>query len=487
MSAKPVTNSDIVHFRAVYDRLLGETAKAERDADYDTAAQLNYEIAGLIQSLLSKLAAAQSSPDSVKIDKGTVAWLERESRGRLLRAITEKSLQNVHFGDLAVSVANEKRIEDDLRALNAAPSSKSASGAGSSGFAGDADVEDENDETIDLRESGGLYEITSTENAPGVDDLIGYEDEARQFVTLCYTIEDTSSAAASSGNKKATRAILLYGPPGTGKTTTALAVAKTLDMVYVFGRASNLVSVYAGQTQKNLTKLYRRCRMIARRYKKNVLLLLDEIDGLIKNRAGKQPLSGEEYNRITTFLQILEPNDNVDNSMIVSAFTTNRLENVDAAVVQRCATLFLGYVVKPDDRAKLLAKMFSETLTTPALFPWSALGDQCAQLVPRDLVRISGTLSEMRIRDQTQGRRIDQLADKGSLVVKIRFEKLAPERLREVLLRAEPATPVTDYFTLYNPPRSHDLSWLEYNASRLNVPAIMKTEYERAAGKTTTT
>lgn len=472
-----LTDNDMSMFMTAYRTALKRALDAERNGDYDEASRANFEIASLIQALLTRLAQSNASGGRIVINNDTARKLEREALSRVLRAYSISAMKNIHFGDLAVSVASEKKIEEDLKSV--AASARGAGGGKARDPGDDADIEDENDDSIDVRQSDGLYEIVSTDNAPMPEDLIGYSEQANTFITLCYTV--VTPGGRSAGNARATKAILMYGPPGSGKTTTAQAVARKLGLVYVFGKASNLVSVYAGRTQKNLEKLYRRCRMIAKQTGRNVLLLIDELDGLIKNRTNN--ISGEEYNRITTFLQILEPNNETDNSMIVSAFTTNRISNIDAAVVQRCSTLFLGYISDPGQRTLLLKTMFGG-LVDDSSFPWDTYGRRNAEMVPRDYTRMLSRVEDRRLEKVLRGRRIDEYAranNISSFRIELELPRVTSEEMRAILDTAEPATRYTSYFDLYDPPQTHIVDWLARNRDIAEIPSEMKEEFARRA------
>ncbi|XP_025158802.1 suppressor protein of bem1/bed5 double mutants-like [Harpegnathos saltator] len=136
--------------------------------------------------------------------------------------------------------------------------------------------------------------------------------------------------------------VILYGPSGTGKTAAARAVARSLGSTLAFVNAENLLSAYRLETKKKLRSLYRKMRALVCITGRNVLLLLDAVDGLVKNRSGA--VTSGEYSLLTRFLTILEPNDGTDNYGVFSIFTTNRLSNLDDAFRRRCAAVFMGYV-----------------------------------------------------------------------------------------------------------------------------------------------
>lgn len=115
--------------------------------------------------------------------------------------------------------------------------------------------------------------------------------------------------------------ILLYGPSGTGKSELAKAIAIHLDREAVFTRGSDLYSCMFGSTEANIKEAFRCCSNSER------VLIIDEADQLLMGR----DLSGD-FTRsfVNEILQQLE------SFRGVCILTTNRLEDLDGAVLRRC-------------------------------------------------------------------------------------------------------------------------------------------------------
>lgn len=73
--------------------------------------------------------------------------------------------------------------------------------------------------------------------------------------------------------------ILLYGPPGTGKTYIAKAAAGELDIPFIAIQASDLMSKWVGDAEKNIAELFG----IARSYER-CIVFIDEIEALLPKR-----------------------------------------------------------------------------------------------------------------------------------------------------------------------------------------------------------
>src|SRR5205085_10160970 len=74
--------------------------------------------------------------------------------------------------------------------------------------------------------------------------------------------------------------LLLTGPPGTGKTALAAALADRLDRPLLVKRASDLLGAFVGQTEAQIADAFAEAR------EKGALLLFDEADSLLSDRAG---------------------------------------------------------------------------------------------------------------------------------------------------------------------------------------------------------
>ncbi|XP_025157348.1 fidgetin-like protein 1 [Harpegnathos saltator] len=280
--------------------------------------------------------------DRFIVDQTDRQFLRSEVVARCMQALSLRSMQLSGFADLAVSLGTVRNIHADIerarRRLDDARDSDAA--------AGDDSADDGDPRT----RTDGLYEYIAHESLKvSLNDLP--EDQHAQLLTAYFVIsgsngavtagDDDDVAAAKRASARAGANVILYGPPGTGKTAAARAIARSLGLDLAFVNAENLLSAHRSETEKNLRALYRKMRALVRVTGRNVVMLLDEVDGLVKNRSNASVTSGE-YSLLTRFLMILEPNDSTDNYGMFSIFTTNRLSNLDDAFRRRCATVFMA-------------------------------------------------------------------------------------------------------------------------------------------------
>lgn len=132
--------------------------------------------------------------------------------------------------------------------------------------------------------------------------------------------------------------------------------------------------------------LYHKMRLLIKITERKVVLLLDEVDGLVKNRRGKDGINSGDYSLLTKFLTILEPNDGSDNYGIFSVFTTNNLGNLDDAFRRRCVTIFFGPVTEKGARLKLFHKFFDDVVRNEPEYD-DEIADTVSNWVPGDFVR----------------------------------------------------------------------------------------------------
>lgn len=139
---------------------------------------------------------------------------------------------------------------------------------------------------------------------------------------------------------------IFYGPPGTGKTKLAFGIAHELNMPLLYVRLDELISSYLGQTGKNIREIFE----IAN--KQNVIVFLDEIDTIAKNRGDKQELG--ELKRVVTVL--LQNIDNMNTSSLLIGATNN--ESILDKAVWRRFSIRLEFELPEERERKDLFKLY---------------------------------------------------------------------------------------------------------------------------------
>lgn len=115
--------------------------------------------------------------------------------------------------------------------------------------------------------------------------------------------------------------LCLYGPPGTGKTAYGRWLAEQLGMPLVVKRASDLISMWVGQSEKNIAHAFRQAEQ------DGAVLMIDEVDGFLQDRRGAQ--RGWEVSQVNEMLTQMESYPGV---FIAS---TNLMQGLDPAALRR--------------------------------------------------------------------------------------------------------------------------------------------------------
>ena len=118
--------------------------------------------------------------------------------------------------------------------------------------------------------------------------------------------------------------VIMYGPPGCGKTFVAKASAGESDVSFISVTASDIVDMYAGNTEKNLHNAFETARE-----NKPCILFFDEIDGTAGKREGMD--QSFEKRAINQFLMELDGAE-YDNTGVLAIGATNAPWDIDSAL-----------------------------------------------------------------------------------------------------------------------------------------------------------
>jgi hypothetical protein len=116
-------------------------------------------------------------------------------------------------------------------------------------------------------------------------------------------------------------AMVFYGPPGTGKTQFVEHLAAELGMPLVAKRASELLSKWVGESEKNIAQAFEEAAS------EDALLLLDEGDSFLRDRS--QARASWEVTQVNELLQHIERFEGI---VVVC---TNLFRGLDAAALRR--------------------------------------------------------------------------------------------------------------------------------------------------------
>ncbi|NVJ54305.1 MAG: ATP-binding protein [Campylobacteraceae bacterium] len=125
--------------------------------------------------------------------------------------------------------------------------------------------------------------------------------------------------------------IIFYGFAGTGKTLTALAFAKTLKRQVLSFDCSKILSMYVGESEKNVRAIFDKYYELRDKSKSEPILLLNEADQFLSSRTTSSASGSEKmHNQMQNIF--LEQIERFDGVLIA---TTNLLESLDKAFSRR--------------------------------------------------------------------------------------------------------------------------------------------------------
>ena len=125
--------------------------------------------------------------------------------------------------------------------------------------------------------------------------------------------------------------IIFYGSPGTGKTMTAMSLAKTLKRPILSFDCSKILSMYVGESEKNVRKIFDDFKTLSKKAKVDPILLLNEADQFLSSRTeGAGSSADKMHNQMQNIF--LEQIEKFEGILIA---TTNLLDNIDKAFSRR--------------------------------------------------------------------------------------------------------------------------------------------------------
>lgn len=233
--------------------------------------------------------------------------------------------------------------------------------------------------------------------------------------------EKTGGGKTATTIAAAPRAVLFEGPPGCGKTSSARAAARLAGVPLVVAPLESIVSKWYGEAEQRLAAVFRHSRELAEATpaaaavaveaaparaprpspsSAGVLLFIDEVDALATSR-GEVSMHEATRRVLGTLLRELdglrerkkggiggdeqeEEAPSTSTSNVVAVLSTNRPEQIDAALASRCAARVFFPLPDAEGRAAVLG-LHARHLSSEQL---AALASERVSggLSPRDLV-----------------------------------------------------------------------------------------------------
>lgn len=149
--------------------------------------------------------------------------------------------------------------------------------------------------------------------------------------------------------KKTAATLCFYGMPGTGKTQLAEYIALQLNKPLLVKRASDIFSMWLGESEKNIAKIFEEART------QGAVLLLDEADSFLRDRA----LARASW-EVTTVNELLTRMEHFNGIFICA---TNLFEALDAAALRRFTFKFQFRALDAEQRVRMFKNEVGLQLT----------------------------------------------------------------------------------------------------------------------------
>ena len=184
-----------------------------------------------------------------------------------------------------------------------------------------------------VQKKSNVKEENKEENTLGSYDI--------SLINADMDMADLTNKIKQSG--KMNFSLCLYGISGSGKSRYALHLAEQLGIKATIKKASDLISCYVGETEKNISEAFKECA------KENSMLIIDEADSFLQDRTNA--IRSWEISQVNELLV------NLENTKIPFVATTNLMDTLDQASLRRF-TFKVSFSYMSKEQAKQAFKHF---------------------------------------------------------------------------------------------------------------------------------
>lgn len=162
---------------------------------------------------------------------------------------------------------------------------------------------------------------------------------------LSFVNADVDLPRVLAGLKQRPRgSFCFYGPAGTGKSELGRHIADTLDMPVLLHRASDLLSMWVGGSEKNIAAMFNEARQ------QEGVLILDEADSFLGDR--RDARASWELTQVNELLTQMEAFEGI------FICTTNLMQKLDQASLRRFAFKVKFDYLSPTQRWQMFVREF---------------------------------------------------------------------------------------------------------------------------------
>ena len=182
--------------------------------------------------------------------------------------------------------------------------------------------------------------VTAVNAGETWDSLAGYDSTKKEIQDIIKPYVDKAeyNKIARAGMRPV-KGILLYGPPGTGKTTIARIIANESKMNLILVNASEFMSKWVGESEKNLKNIFTQAKA-----KAPAIICFEEVEAFLRKRSETD--RNYETSIINVFLSQMDGFNELKNVLVVA--TTNNPEMIDEAAMRPGRFDRIIYVGAPD-------------------------------------------------------------------------------------------------------------------------------------------
>ncbi len=156
-----------------------------------------------------------------------------------------------------------------------------------------------------------------------LNDIAGYKTTKESMAFLVECLKNRSALLKIGSTIPS--GVLLYGPPGTGKTMMAAAIAGSAGVPFYSVNASSFINKYVGTGPAAIRSLYASARKTA-----PSVVFIDELDAI----GGKRSVSDNDEYRSTLNALLSELDGLSESSGVLTIAATNRIDDLDSALVR---------------------------------------------------------------------------------------------------------------------------------------------------------
>ncbi|MBQ6389268.1 MAG: AAA family ATPase [Mogibacterium sp.] len=236
------------------------------------------------------------------------------------------------------------------------------------------------------------------------DSLSGYEETKRELQEVIKPYVDKKEYnKLVKANMKPVKGILLYGPPGTGKTTMARIIANESKMNLILVNASQFMSMWVGESERNLVNIFTQARA-----KAPAIICFEEIEAFLGKRVNSE--RSYETSIINVFLTQMDGFKDLRNVLIIA--TTNNPEMIDEAALRPGRFDKIIYMGAPDPEGrKALFVKYLKDKTDLSTIDLDKLADLTERFTGADIKAVcEGAYRDNDFRKVTEADLVDRIA-----------------------------------------------------------------------------